>query len=294
MTSSVEKTTPSAARLAYDTLEPFHVVAYFNPGLGDAFRDTGLDPHAFYVGARGAPLGSCAPSVVTSTFYNFSPDLISKAWTAALGVGLDTVTARRDAMLDEQLRAILGDAADDSSIAELTAGYRDLAVGLPLGGRALAAGWAAAAPPESPVVALWYAIAVLREWRGDNHIAALVLNGLHGIDAVVFHEAQLPDPTVKRRVLGRKMVQLTRGWSDDDWDGSVARLADRGLVDRGEDGHVLTADGAAVYDDIEATTDSLGESVWSVPGASDLVTRTRPLVKAVLDAGVLPGTKKKG
>ena len=61
MTSSVEKTTPSAARLAYDTLEPFHVVAYFNPGLGDAFRDTGLDPHAFYVGARGAPLGSCAP-----------------------------------------------------------------------------------------------------------------------------------------------------------------------------------------------------------------------------------------
>ena len=27
MTSSVEKTTPSAARLAYDTLEPFHVVA---------------------------------------------------------------------------------------------------------------------------------------------------------------------------------------------------------------------------------------------------------------------------
>ena len=55
-----------------------------------------------------------------------------------------------------------------------------------------------------------------------------------------------------------------------------------------------TADGAAVYDDIEATTDALGESVWSVPGASDLVTRTRPLVKAVLDAGVLPGTKKKG
>lgn len=284
----------TASRSAYETLEPFHVLAYFSPLLRDAQRDTGLDPHAFYVGARGAPLGACVPAVVTSTFYNFAPELIEKSWTAALDVGLDRVAARRDAMLDEQLRAILGDGADDPSITELTAGYRELAVGLPIGGRALAAGWSTATPPESSVVALWYAVAVLREWRGDNHIAALVLNGLHGVDAVAFHEAQLPDPTVKRRVLGRKLVQLTRGWCDDEWEAGVDRLVAAGLAERTDDGHRLSADGGALYDDIEATTDALGESLWSSDGAADLVERTRPIVKAVIDAGVLPGTKKKG
>ena len=68
--------TESVARLAYETLEPFHILAYFNPGLGPAQKDTGLDGHAFYVGARAAPLGPCAPEVVTSTFYNFNPCLL--------------------------------------------------------------------------------------------------------------------------------------------------------------------------------------------------------------------------
>ena len=45
------------------------------------------------------------------------------------------------------------------------------------------------------------------------------------------------------------------------------------------------------YDDIEATTDAAGESVWA--GSEDLIERTRPIVKAVIDAGVLPGTRNK-
>jgi hypothetical protein len=93
--------------------------------------------------------------------------------------------------------------------------------------------------------------------------------------------------------MGRRLTQLTRGWSDADWEASVDRLVARGIVERTDDGHRLTADGAALYDDIEATTDALGENVWSAPGADDLVARMRPYVKAVIDAGVLPGTKKR-
>ena len=65
---------------------------------------------------------------------------------------------------------------------------------------------------------------------------------------------------------------------------------------RGSDtdpGHRLTSDGAAIYDDIEAQTDALGEQLWSRPELSETVTALRPYVKSVIDAGVLPGTRKK-
>lgn len=283
--------TGSAARLAYETLEPFHILAYFNPGLKGAQEDTGLDPYAFYVGARGAPFGPCAASVVASAFYNFNPELIAKSWTAAIDAGLERVHDRRNQMLDDSLRDILGDSIDDASLDELASAYYDLAAGLPLGGRPLAAAWSTAPTPDTARLRLWHAIAVLREWRGDNHIAALALHGLNGFDAAVFHEAQLPDPTVRRRTLGKRIVLLTRGWSEQDWEDSVDRLADAGLAERVDDGHRLTASGAATYDDIEATTDAAGESIWT--GTEDLLTRTRPVVKAVIDAGILPGTRTK-
>lgn len=287
--------TPTAtellSRLAYETLEPFHILAYFNPGLRSAQEDTGLDGHAFYVGARGAPLGPCAAPVVSAAFYNFNPNLVAKSWQAAVDVGLDRVHERRHAMLDDSLRQILGDSADDALLDELAAEYARLAANLPLGGRPLAAAWASAPIPDTPRLRLWQAIAVLREWRGDNHIAALVLHGLNGFDAAVFHEAQLPDPSVRRRVMGKRVVLLTRGYAEQDWEDSIDRLVEAGLAERSDDGHRLTAQGAAVYDDIEATTDAAGESLWA--GSSELLGRTRPIVKAVLDAGVLPGTRHK-
>ncbi|MBM7280757.1 hypothetical protein JTZ10_23795, partial [Gordonia rubripertincta] len=105
-------TTPTAlARAAYTTLEPFHVTAYFNPELGSAYEDTGLDGHAWYVGARAAPMGPCAPSVVAAAFYNFNPVLIEQAWPAAVAVGLDAVSDRRWALLDSVLGAALGSLA---------------------------------------------------------------------------------------------------------------------------------------------------------------------------------------
>lgn len=285
--------TESAARRAYETLEPLHVLAYFNPGLGAAYQQTGLDPHAFYVGARAAPLGACVPAVVTAAFVNFSPELVDAAWPQALSCGLERVSQARDAMLDEQLRTILGARVDDPEIAKAAATLRAAAADLPFSGRPLAAAWAASPAPQAPHLALWHALAVLREWRGDNHIAVLVVHGLGGLDAAVFHEAQLPDPTIRRRVMGRRLVLLTRGYQDEDWEASLARLIERGLAERTDNGHRLTAAGAAMYDDIEATTDALGEQVWSRPEMVETVTALRPYVKMIIDAGVLPGTKKR-
>ncbi|MGB3304277.1 SCO6745 family protein [Gordonia sp. (in: high G+C Gram-positive bacteria)] len=283
--------TAAIARRAYESLEPYHVLAYFNPGVGAALDDLGIDGHAFYVGGRAAPLGETSGGVVAATFYNFSPALIDSAWARATEIGLDAIDERRYAMLDEQYRTILGDAIDQ--VAPLLADYEAIVSALPLSGRPLAAAWAATPSPEAPHLALWRYLTILREWRGDNHIAQLVTHQLPGADAAVFHEAELPDPTVQRRVMGRRMIQLTRGLTDDDWEGSVGRLVARGLVTVDGDKQRLTDEGFALYQQIEAHTDAVTGASFD-PSFNDLIDRTRPLVKLVLDAGVLPGTKRKG
>ncbi len=281
------------ARQAYETLEPFHVVAYFNPELGNAQTDTGLDAHSFYVGARGAPLGEAAPGVVSATFYNFAPQMISTSWAAAREVGLDRVAQRRMKMLDDVYRPILAEKIHEAELATLADWYGSTAAALPLAGRPLASAWAQTPIPDEPHLALWRHISVLREWRGDNHIAALVLYDLPGIDAAVLHEAQLPDSTVVRRALGHRFFLISRGWSEDDWQAAVDRLVDRGLATRTDDGHLLTADGFALYQAIEKRTDNATGTAWTAPEAPDILARTRPYVKAIIDAGILPGTKKK-
>ena len=300
------ETSAAIARRAYETLEPYHVLAYFNPGLHDAHTDLGLDAQAFYVGARAAPLGETVSAVVTATFYNFAPTTIEGAWQAALGAGLAEIDDRRYAMLDEQYRTILGDAVTDT--APLLPEYRAMTADLPVSGRPLGAAWAATDLPDAPHLELWRHLSVLREWRGDNHIAELVRHGFTGLEAGVFHEAELPDPTVKRRALGRKFFQISRGWTDLDWETAVLALADRGLLEPQGDPsadpesaiapipggatHRLTAAGFDVYREIEAGTDAITGAALGVEFA-DLIDRTRPFVKLVIDAGVLPGTRKR-
>ncbi|WP_220658046.1 MULTISPECIES: hypothetical protein [Tsukamurella] len=283
-------TAVALARRAYETVEPFHVVAYFNPGINDALRDLGIDPQSFYVGARAAPIGEANAAVITAAFYNFAPALIEKSWRVARDAGLAEIDERRYRVLDEQYRQILA-GIDPAEIAALATDFGALVADLPLSGRTLAAAWAASAIPDEPVLALWRHISVLREWRGDNHLAELIRHGLTGLEAGVLHEADLPDPTVRRRVMGRRFFRLTRGWSEERWAAAVEDLTARGLVEGGPEDHRLTAEGMATYLDIEAGTDAISATAFG-PDAAGLIDRVRPITKAVIDAGVIPGTKK--
>ncbi|QII04803.1 hypothetical protein BH93_04970 [Rhodococcoides fascians A25f] len=287
-------TSTALARVAYKTLEPFHVTAYFNPELGTAYEDTGLDGHAWYVGARAAPMGPCAPSVVAAAFYNFNPVLIERAWPAAVAVGLDAVSDRRWALLDSVLGTALGSLADDPALATLAGRLGDIGDTASFAGRPLSAAWHSTERPDVPHLALWHSITVLREWRGDGHLAALIDAELDPTEAAVFHEAVRPTPQPGRRALGKRITQLTRQWSESEWDSAAARLATRGLLTTSADGETLTDNGTALDQHIEERTDAMASAVWNnVPDAEQLITSARPYVKAVIDAGFLPGTKKK-
>ena len=82
----------------------------------------------------------------------------------------------------------------------------------------------------------FHALTLLREHRGDGHVAALIGVELGGIDALVTH-------TATGKGFTQPAAQTTRAWSDDEWAAAVAGLAERGLMT--VDGE-LTDDGLAL------------------------------------------------
>lgn len=279
------------ARTAYETLEPFHVLAYFNPYLKDAAASQGLDELGLYFGGRGAPLGRCTAPVVVATFYNFNPAYVNHGWSAALTAGLPQVEAARTQALDHALRDALGESVDSPDLSTIVGALRTGIGEASYVGRPLAAAWAYAPWPDEPHLQLWHALSVAREYRGDGHIAALVLAGLSPTEALVFHEAPHPEPAPRRRTLGRKSAQFTRGWSDDDWDAATNSLQRKGVLD--SEG-TMTAAGTTLYAELERETDHAAAHFWAgVPQAAEMIALARPFVKSVVDIGYLPGTRKK-
>lgn len=279
------------ARAAYETLEPYHVLAYFNPYLKDAAASQGLDELGLYFGGRGAPLGRCTAPVVAATFYNFNPAYVNHGWNAALTAGLPQVEAARTKALDHALRDALGDAVGSPDLSTIVGAIRAGITEASYAGRPLAAAWAFAAWPDEPHLQLWHAISVAREYRGDNHVAALVLAGLSPTEALVFHESPHPQPAPRRRTLGRKASQMTRGWSDEDWEAAVESLRRKGVLD--SEGS-MTAAGTTLYAELERETDHATAPFWAkVPDAAHILDLARPFVKSVIDVGYLPGTRNK-
>jgi len=148
-------------------------------------------------------------------------------------------------------------------------------------GRPLYAGHAELAWPEPPYAQLWHAITLLREYRGDGHIAALVAHGLSGIEALITHIAT---GTGFNPEVGR----LLRGWSQDQWDDAVSTLTARGLLD---DAGQLTAAGGDLRTRIEDLTDELAFAPWrTVPDddVQELVGLGEAIRDCVRAAGVFP------
>ena len=83
-----------------------------------------------------------------------------------------------------------------------------------------------------PHLQLFHAQTLLREHRGDGHIAALVVAGLDAVEALVTH-------VQTGEGLPEDMLRATRGWPDEAWDAATVRVQDRGLLDA--DGALTTA-----------------------------------------------------
>jgi len=265
---------------SFDTL---HSLCYFVPEVDEELIGAGLRPGRMcYFAGRAAAMGPVGPGVVAATFYNFNPEVIvrtiPRAWTLATP---EQVIEARYTGVDKALTRLLGDETLKSDeLAEAAELAREATAGCTVEGRPLYAGHADLPWPGQPHLVLWHAVTLLREYRGDGHIAALVLNGLGGLDAIVTHVA-----TGKGFV--DDVAKLTRGWSDEQWDASVARLREKGIL--GEEG--LTEQGRQLRDRIEVATEAAATGPWEHLGpekSARLEELCRALSAQVVAAGAYP------
>jgi hypothetical protein len=234
---------------------------YFVAEADAEYTALGLDPGMMgYFASRAAPMGEVPADVVVATFFNFEPErvrrLVPEAWRRTTATGL---TAARLRAVDTALRRLLGDRLDRSDIGAAAETLRGaLGVCRPEG-RPLFAGHLSLPWPEPAHLALWHAVTLLREYRGDGHIAAMTTEGVNGREALVLHAATGAVPA--------RVLQATRGWDDDAWAAAVESLRRRGWLDADS---ALTEAGAAHRAWIEQRTDDLAAAPWATLDESTL------------------------
>lgn len=208
-------------RQTHRTLEPYHGMIYFVPEAPAAYADLGVHARGGYFGSRSAAYGEVASEIVVATFFNFHPDLVrtslAQAWSATTPAAM--LTARL-AAVDAALRRVLGERLDAPQVVEAAGLARAAAAGCVADGHPLYAAHAAQPWPDAPHLQLWWAQTLLREFRGDGHIAAMVTQGLGGLEALVIHAAT--------GVISRAALQSSRAWSDEEWVLGVRELTERG------------------------------------------------------------------
>jgi hypothetical protein len=273
---------PTVARRLWQRLELVHAVTYFAPEATGALRDAGY--RGFWMGyfaGRAAPLGAAGPDVVGALFYNFAPSRVSRALPDAWGFAPPeaALAARLEGSV-AALRRILGPAArgaDVDAAAELAA---RAATNAPPEGRALYAANRALPWPDEPLAVLWHAATLLREHRGDGHVATLTAAGVGGREANVVQAAG--------GVTTRQVFTTARDYDDAEWDALVSGLTRRGLLT--VDG-TLTPAGQRLKADIEQRTDTIALGAYQVLDEDEierLMSALTPLARAVLDSGDVP------
>lgn len=265
-----------ASRRAWAGLEALHVVGYFAEETTAEYVALGLHPRLSYFASRAAAMGAVGPRVSEATFYVFAPWLHAKALPAAWEVTSPErlVEARRTGVA-KALQRVVG--APD--VSEALGIARRVCDGLTAPGRALYAGHAGLDWPDDDLLALWHAATLIREHRGDGHVAVLVSRAIDPVEATVL------DGVWSGRT---GFLHKTRGWSDEELASAVRRLADRGWLDA--EG-ALTPDGRQAREHVEQRTNEAGMSGWEHVGLDDtrrLADLVAPVRDAVLDSGVLP------
>lgn len=233
----------SPARALRDAIEPIATICYWAEPAYDAQAAVGLDFLQAYVWGRASVLGEPEGTVVAAAFGVFEPGLIASLYDSGRATcGLAEVRAAREKGAVAALREVLG-TPDGLDVA--VEGLRRGAAAADSTGRAFHAGLTALPWPGDPLGQLWHGATLLREHRGDSHLAACVTCGLTGLEANLLTELRVGwEP---------QAYAGSRGWSPEAMNAATAVLTTRGLIADG----TLTAEGTALRDGIEETTDRL-------------------------------------
>ena len=264
-------------------IDLLHAFMYFVPEADEELTGIGLRPGRMgYFASRSAPMGPVSAGVTAATFYNFNPEIVARHIPRAWGLAsIEDILAARLRIADRALRRLLGDEiAKASAVAEAAELTRAATFALPTAGRPLYAGHAELDWPDEPHLALWHGATLLREFRGDGHVAVLLTAGVSGLDALITH-------TATGRGFTEQAAKATRGWSDEQWAAAVENLRGRGLLD---DKGGLSDDGIEHRAVLEHATDELAAQPWRTLGvdrSERLIELGKALSRHVVNAGAL-------
>jgi hypothetical protein len=273
------------ARQLWQLIEPYHALTYYVPESREAYEAVGL--RGFwrgYFAGRAAPLGPVGPGVVIACFFGFHPAFVARAlpsiWSMAEPA---TALQARLRGVDSAVRRVFADCLGDPAFArsaELIRQVVERNAGSDIAGRPLFAANLELDWPSEPHLTLWHAATLLREHRGDGHVAALTIAGLDPCEA---HASK-----VAASGAGPETIQPYRGWTDEDWAAATERLRARGWLDA--EGR-LTADGQAGRNQVEGDTDRLAidpTERLQPDRADELFDLLGPITARLIDSGTIP------
>lgn len=271
---------PRAGRRCHNAVNPLHSTVYFSPDYTEELAALGVrDQSAAYFAGRAAAMGAVGPGTVAATFYNFNHELISRhlpaVWETA---SPQAVLDARMRAVDATLRRLLGDAVDSEEMEEAAELALSATEACTRHARPLYAAHADLPVPEEPHLAYWHAATLLREHRGDGHLAALLHAGLDPLEALVSH-------TATGKGMSPRWILASRGWRRADWEAASGRLRERGLLGAGDE---LTEAGTALRAELEDHTDRLDLAPYEHLGAEG-VERLTELARGLLTAAVAAG-----
>ncbi|GAA3835612.1 SCO6745 family protein [Nocardioides panacisoli] len=264
------------ARRLYDLVEPIGLVNFVAEEPNEAMAELGFSNYwDGYFAGRSAPLGRVPAEVVHSTFYNFADGEVArhipKVWETTTP---EAAHAARERGCVAALRRILGDLVETPGLARAAELLAEASTSAPTEGRAMYAGLRALPVPEEPVARLWHAANMLREHRGDGHIAALLSEGIGGIEAHVL--AALAGGVYPAESFGRIHHLPKERLAE-----VMAGLRARGILD---DSGRLTDAGCAVKGRVESLTDALAEAPYETlepEELDELVALLEPIADAL-------------
>jgi hypothetical protein len=251
--SQMQHPVPVARRL-YDLTEPIPMVNFCSPEPNESMAALGFRGYwDGYFAGRSAPLGRVPAEVVHAAFYNFADGEVARhiprVWETTTP---EAAHAARERGCVAALRRILGHLVETPGLTRAAELLATASTSAPTEGRVMYAGLRALPMPDEPVARLWHAANMLREHRGDGHIAALVAERIGGTEAHVLSALDMgiyPAETFGRihHLPESRLAETMNG------------LRDRGLLDLA--GRFTDA-GRATKDRIESMTDSLAEAPY--------------------------------
>lgn len=271
----------ATARRLRDLVEPIAAAVYFAPEAQSRYEALGLNYFEGYFCSRSATLGAAPWRLVSAAFAAFKPAIVERAvtggWAKTMPDAL--VQARLDGARDQVVRMV-GEPTDDmTQAADIMLGLTD---GLDMSGRALFSGLAGLPVPgaDDPAGRLWRAADLVREHRGDGHIAAWI-GHVDSTEVTVLTELWWG--------IEPGSYVWTRGWDGDDVAAARARLTERGLLDA--DGAVTDA-GRDLREEIEQATDRAERDIVARLGGrtDELFGLLEPWSKALTGEGGYPAS----